>query len=290
MKALNLGCGRRYCSEWVNIDFVAHSENVISCDLSVGIPSADNSFDLVYSSHLLEHFSKEKAHIFIKECFRVLQPRGVLRIAVPDLESITRLYLTALEKADLGDLEWAENYNWMLLELLDQMVRNQSGGVMQAYLRQNTLSNSNFAVQRLGAEAKALITAVDQQSLNQSKVSDTNLSILSVIVESALKPVYRLIRYSSYRRNALLRLILGSRDYQALQLGRFRQSGEIHQWMYDRYSLTQLLRQCEFLEVVQRTAQTSYIPNWSTYNLDTEPDGSVYKPDSLFIEAIKPAS
>jgi hypothetical protein len=59
--------------------------------------------------------------------------------------------------------------------------------------------------------------------------------------------------------------------------------------MYDRYSLSKLLTQCGFHQIVQRSPTDSYIPNWSQFCLDTELDGSVYKPDSLFMEAIKPA-
>lgn len=59
--------------------------------------------------------------------------------------------------------------------------------------------------------------------------------------------------------------------------------------MYDSYSLAKLLKACGFQQIMQRTATQSYIPNWSDFNLDTEPDGSVYKPDSLFMEAIKPS-
>jgi hypothetical protein len=50
-----------------------------------------------------------------------------------------------------------------------------------------------------------------------------------------------------------------------------------------------LLEDCGFQQIVRRTATESYIPDWPEFNLDTEPDGSVYKPDSLFMEAIKPA-
>jgi hypothetical protein len=49
-----------------------------------------------------------------------------------------------------------------------------------------------------------------------------------------------------------------------------------------------LLQHCGFEQVQHRTAHESAIPNWSRFNLDTEPDGSVYKPDSLYLEAIKP--
>jgi hypothetical protein len=57
--------------------------------------------------------------------------------------------------------------------------------------------------------------------------------------------------------------------------------------MYDRYSLGKILQQMGFTEIIQRQADISYISNWSDFNLDTEPDRTVYKPDSLYMEAIK---
>jgi hypothetical protein len=82
-------------------------------------------------------------------------------------------------------------------------------------------------------------------------------------------------------------MMLGPTDLHALQIGRFRQSGEVHQWMYDSYSLSILLRNCGLEKIVNRTASESYIHDWGDFNLDTEPDGSIYKPDSLYMEAVK---
>ena len=58
--------------------------------------------------------------------------------------------------------------------------------------------------------------------------------------------------------------------------------------MYDSYSLGQILLEAGFKDICTRTATESYVEGWQKYNLDTEPDGSVYKPDSLFMEAKKP--
>ncbi len=71
------------------------------------------------------------------------------------------------------------------------------------------------------------------------------------------------------------------------QVGAFRLSGEVHQWMYDRYSLVCLLTKCGFRSPRVCTAAESAIPNWTGYNLDSDSDGVVYKPDSLFMEAFK---
>lgn len=76
-------------------------------------------------------------------------------------------------------------------------------------------------------------------------------------------------------------------EYKALQIGRFRMSGEIHQWMYDSYSMKQLLNSVGFLDIIVRDAFHSYVQDWAQYQLDTESDGSVYKPDSGYIEGKK---
>ena len=90
-------------------------------------------------------------------------------------------------------------------------------------------------------------------------------------------------------RAALVRRLLGQRDYEALMLGRFRLSGEIHHWMYDRYSLSLLLDRSGFESPVERSGFDSAIDNWAQYNLDGDQHGTVYKPDSLYLEAIKSA-
>lgn len=287
MKFLNLGCGGRYHPGWVNIDFTARSESVIAYDLSKGIPAADNTYDVVYHSHLLEHFSKDDAPRFLQECLRVLRPGGILRVVVPDLETIARHYLNALEQANNGSTYWDANYDWILLELFDQTVRNYPGGAMAAYLKQEAIPNADFVIQRLGAEAKRLIKTGGHE--HQEKLEGSENRLANPVLEKLVKPVYRFLRYSTYRREYFLKAGLGQ-EYETLQLGRFRQQGEVHQWMYDRYSLQRLLERCGFSQIVQRTAAASYIIDWSSFNLDTEPDGSIYKPDSLFMEAIKPSA
>jgi hypothetical protein len=142
-------------------------------------------------------------------------------------------------------------------------------------------------IQRLGLEAKNLISSGEKIRLGQANQAKDS-SPTSLLLNHILKPIYRFIRYPGYRREKLLAVLLGQ-EYATLQLGRFRQSGEVHQWMYDRYSLKRLLEHCGFSGVVQRSAKESYIENWHQFNLDTEPDGSIYKPDSLYMEAVKPA-
>jgi predicted SAM-dependent methyltransferase len=282
MKCLNLGCGTRFHPAWTNVDFVSTGEGVIAHNLTQGIPFPDDTFDVVYHSHVLEHFSKTAAESFLKECRRVLRPQGVLRVVVPDLEQIARTYLTALELASSGSQEWAANYEWILLEMYDQTVRNHSGGEMAAYLFRENLPNKEFILKRCSIEAKNLIA---QGPLRREESQPA--SVPEPQPKRLLKQIYRFFRYPIYRRESLLKILLG-KEYRALQIGRFRQSGEVHQWMYDHYSLALLLEKCGLENSVQRTATESSIPEWVSWNLDTEPDGTVYKPDSVYMEAIKP--
>lgn len=283
MKYLNLGCGRRFHLDWTNVDFTTKDQGVIAYNLTQGIPFPDESFEVVYHSHLLEHFSRSNAESFLKECYRVLRPQGVLRVVVPDLEQIAQTYLTAVKKASAGSQEWHDNYEWILLEMYDQTVRNHSGGEMAKYLFRENIPNEKFIIKRLGTEAKNLMESGKHRRQQSQSVETKELQ-----PKHLAKSIYRLLRYPDHRREFLLKILLGS-EYRALQIGRFRQGGEVHQWMYDRYSLSVFLNKIGFQKVKQCAATESYIPKWTSWNLDTETDGTIYKPDSLYMEGIKPA-
>lgn len=268
---LNLGCGYRFDAQWTNVNFQTTGKGVINCDLAKGIPFADHTFELVYHSHVLEHFSQAAAKSFMQECCRVLRPGGTLRVVVPDLEQITKLYLTSLAGA-FESVEWAAKYEWITLELLDQLVRNRRGGEMATYLAQESIGSQEFVMERFGAEAinfRPPLQSDLPRKLLTKKIKELR-GIVSQLLPKGLLP------------KALERL------YTALKVGYYRQNGEVHQWMYDRYSLSILLKNCGLEQIVQRTASDSYLDNWSSFNLDTESDGKIYKPDSLFMEAVKP--
>lgn len=282
MRLLNLGCGSRFHKDWINIDFVSNTEHVIAHNLLNGIPFENNSMDTVYHSHVLEHFSKKDGFAFIEECYRVLKTNGVIRIAVPDLETIAKEYLKNLQLATTGNEQAKYNYEWIVLELFDQMVRNKSGGEMKSYLCQPKIPNENYVFSRIGMEAKK----IRESFLLSNKKKLANFS--KVKKEKTIKN--RLIKIKNRIKNISLGISvnrLTPNQKKALDIGQFKLSGEIHQWMYDRYSLTQVLDQIGFKDVKICTAFNSSIINWESYHLDVIA-GEVRKPDSLFIEAKKP--
>ena len=68
-------------------------------------------------------------------------------------------------------------------------------------------------------------------------------------------------------------------------LGDARKRGETHQWMWDRVNLAAALDQAGFTGAEVVNFRTSTIPDWSSTGLDQEPDGTEYRPGSLYVEA-----
>jgi predicted SAM-dependent methyltransferase len=89
---VNIGCGRNPTQGWINLDVISHSE-VYFWDCRSGLPFSDGAVAAIYSEHFFEHLDLEsEARPFLRECLRCLQPRGVLRIVVPDVGAYLRAY------------------------------------------------------------------------------------------------------------------------------------------------------------------------------------------------------
>jgi SAM-dependent methyltransferase len=277
---LNIGCGRHFHPAWRNLDVVSRDPQVEACDLRRGLPAPDNHYDMVYHSHVLEHLPPEQGAELIAECRRVLKPGGILRIVVPDLETTARLYLQSLEAAweatpvtrgavpgtSHADLALAQ-YEWFQLELLDQMVRQQSGGRMGPYLQQATGDMRTFLEARLGREV--------QYADSQTKTVGT----------SAAAAPRRSWRTRWARR--CLRWLLGPDSLRWLAVGQFLDSGEVHRWMYDRLSLRHLCQTAGLIDFQICAADQSSLPDYAQFQLD-QVGGDVRKPDSIFVECRKP--
>ncbi len=72
-----------------------------------------------------------------------------------------------------------------------------------------------------------------------------------------------------------------------LLFGDARRRGETHQWMYDRISIVTLLTRLGFRDPQICSFNTSAIPDWNSYGLDCNPDGTPAKKNSLYVEVRK---
>lgn len=68
----------------------AHAITRMSCT-QLKLP--DDSVDVLYSSHMIEHLSRAQAALFLEEARRVLKSGGVLRLVAPDMRRLAEAYL-----------------------------------------------------------------------------------------------------------------------------------------------------------------------------------------------------
>lgn len=264
---LNVGCGDTYFPEWNNCDLLP-GRGVVKHDARDQLPWRDDIFDAVYSSHVLEHLTPAEAQQVIADIRRVLKPTGVCRIVVPDLEDICRLYLKFMEEASTNgnNAAW-HRYRWMVIELLDQMVRNKSGGELRQTLDHGEY-DQDLARARFG---DAFLSA---QRLPVT-LSGTRTDVSAELLPESL--VDKL-----WRKLAKWKLKLRGGDP--------RKTGEAHRWMYDRLSLPRLMEDCGLEDCAVKGFDESDIPHWDKYNLDISRYGEFpRKPDSLYVEGRVPA-
>jgi len=88
---LHLGCGKNILKGWFNTDILpeygAHTLNA-----GYVYPYPDSCFDYIFSEHLFEHLPYNEANMMLSQCFRILKPGGIMRITLPTLEFLLKLY------------------------------------------------------------------------------------------------------------------------------------------------------------------------------------------------------
>jgi predicted SAM-dependent methyltransferase len=276
-KYLNLGCGDRFHPDWTNVDLIPRVPGIIKHNLNQPLPFDNDEFDAVYLSHVLEHFEPNAGLRLLAECYRVCTLGGVIRVVIPDLETIVRLYLKYLDDAIAGNEDAVPRYHWITLELFDQMVRTQTGGETASFVRRSPPELSAFLQSRIGARQYATL----RKNVTQRE------KIFSKLARLSTQPG----RLWAYSRRALTQLSMfllwGRSGLKISNEVLFRGQGEIHRWMYDRFSLSKTLMQAGFKNPIVCSPFDSQIENWKDFNLDVDLDNSEYKPDSLFCEGIK---
>ena len=91
LKYLHIGCGDNVLPKpFINIDN-RKKKGVLNLK-AYPLRFKTNTFDLVYASHILEHFKKKQVLKVLAEWVRVLKPGGILRISVPCFENLSKIY------------------------------------------------------------------------------------------------------------------------------------------------------------------------------------------------------
>ncbi len=114
---LHLGCGEKIINGFINIDIRDIEGIDLVTDISTLKEIENNSVELIYCSHVLEHFGRHEYKKVLKNWFNKLKPGGVIRIAVPDFESIVKQYnqnkkLEVLLGLLYGGQTYSNNYHF----------------------------------------------------------------------------------------------------------------------------------------------------------------------------------
>lgn len=265
-KFLNLACGDFYVKngDWVNLDWYPHSKYVQKANLITRLEFPDETFEVVYTSHFVEHIPKEKLDFILRECHRVLKPSGILRIVVPDFENIVREYIQNLES---NQLEKAE---FNTVELLDQCVRSESGGMLAAWRGSAGLSQEfrNYVTHRTGYIYKT--PSIEEKRNKKSKIR------IPKITRTRIQWLYC---------KALTKLMPAWFVQNHIN---FTNTGELHKWVYDEKVLSKNLLSAGFKQVLRVSSSESQIKDFPHIPLDLDENGNTRKgAESMYLEAVK---
>lgn len=125
---LNLGSFTHMFHGWRNLDRIdlttwanGNGYSFMPWDLTNGLPYDDQVVDLIFLSHVLEHFDYAAGRDLLRACLRVLKPDGVLRVAVPDAQKLIWMY-QADELATLRELCGRDLDGCNELQLLNELL------------------------------------------------------------------------------------------------------------------------------------------------------------------------
>jgi predicted SAM-dependent methyltransferase len=88
---LHIGGGWHRLNGWLNAD-IELIPGVMRMDATQRFPFSDETFQYVYTEHMIEHVPYQKGVYMLQECHRVLRNGGVIRVITPNLAAIVGLY------------------------------------------------------------------------------------------------------------------------------------------------------------------------------------------------------
>jgi predicted SAM-dependent methyltransferase len=265
MQFLNVACGDIFVVSnlWENCDFAPKTNEVNQVDILSGLPYEDNTFDVVYCSHFIEHIPKSRILDFLQECNRVTKPNGLIRLVLPDFENIAREYLYNIEQ---GNESFAE---FNIIEMIDQCTRVKSGGEMVKYFRQSADVNlQEYVKLRTGHEPNS--DHIDSSIFMRLKRAN-----------------FKKVKYKVQRIYSRILIELLPSWFKVNHIS-MTETGEKHFWVYDFHTIKNILQNSGYFLILRKNAYESSNPEFPIYPLDIDSYNQSRKGElSMYIEAVK---
>ncbi len=121
LKKLHLGCGEIKIPGYINIDSRKTNATDIIHDIKDLSIFENDSVDEIYACHVLEHFGRFEVNDILKNWNKTLKQNGVLKIAVPDFESICSIYnetnkISLIEGPVIGGQTYENNFHYNIFD------------------------------------------------------------------------------------------------------------------------------------------------------------------------------
>jgi SAM-dependent methyltransferase len=265
---------RRLAQEWNHVRLTSASlpeqPSWINHPLNRPLPLPDDSFDAIYSFHVIEHLGPAANERFMRDVHRLLKPGGIYRVSTPDLEFLATEYLQRLhEQTACASVENYARYRWAVCNLIDQCVREESGGEMIVALR-----NDEFTREHVKQMNGDLLDFLFRPPPTAFPPDSRPLRLLPVdlvkrIVRKVAGPLVRRLR-RRFRHKSPIEL-----------------THEKNLWLWDRISLGRLFSNTGFRTIAAADHRTSNIPGWARYNFDESAYGEYPLEPSLYMEGTK---
>jgi predicted SAM-dependent methyltransferase len=115
---LNIGCGDENPDGWFGIDFISRRAD-LCIDIGHGLPFGDETCRCIFSEHVFEHLDRATLRKVLRECHRILELNGPIRIVMPDLAK----YIDAYVKNDgvLSSRVYTAHGNYSTHELMNEV-------------------------------------------------------------------------------------------------------------------------------------------------------------------------
>lgn len=269
---LNVGASPIWAnSDWYILDHKKTSQkNSILGDASK-IDLDDNSAEIIFCSHVVEHIPQIKIEEVLNEFNRVLKPGGVLRILTPDMEKILKAY--ASEDDDFFNMALEEDPNLRTDLGRGGIVANwfNSPGQDTILLNRNLTEFITGVAHQYLYDFKMLEILLNNSRFNQisqKKFCESVVSELTVPLHvQGLKPIWNNLNQKFYKENNLI-------HHYDEKSGKYEINFNLTG--FDRDPLTSLIVECRKQSSDKKSGEITYSKNnYNRYGLSLLKDKEV---------------
>ena len=188
---LQIGCGGNALDGWLNTNYHPRTYDILHLDVTTPFPFKANTFDYIFSEHMIEHITYGQGLIMLKECFRVMKPGAKIRIVTPNLFFLIDLVKEKPSKLQKDYMQWnTENFIPSApyddgVFVLNNYVRNWGHlFIYDIKTLKHSLESCGFisvVKQELSESDSAELTNIE----NQRRMPDGFLKLESIVLEAS---------------------------------------------------------------------------------------------------------